>query len=665
MFRAISGYLLIIIVAVAAGIGLTVLSGQQYLAEQRLQVTQTSSAIASAIRQSVNEKVLITEGIAAVFEAEPDLSQNRFERIAGNLVEGVNEIINVAAAPDLVFRYVFPLEQNRAVLGLDLRERRDFMTAVDRATFLGTTVIDGPFDLVQGGHGFITRSPVLPPNGAARSPTIWGIVSLVIDRDQLFSSIAELQSADNLKIAITTDEGERLFGETSLESSEPVLVDISASGLSWTLAAIPAGGWVTTPPDLRLIWALITCAAIVAMMLKHSFDWITAKGHRAETQLFEAMEALDDGFALFDKEDRLIVCNERYKQMYSASADAMIHGRKFEEIIRYGLRKGQYKDAQGQEEAWLKKRLELHRRADRPMEQRLNSGQWLRVVERRTPSGNTVGFRVDITELKEALAKAELASAAKTDFLNTVSHELRTPLSVVLGYNAFLRNPDKLPSYKALQASLQDPEKQEALKQLHAYQANIDRFSKQIESSGQQLMGLISGILDLAAIEEGTLQLKRESVCLRQVSDDVAEQLRPIADAKQLGVTVSGDAGTVYADPLRLRQILSNLIVNAIKFTDQGKISIELGTDGRKAWVDVTDTGRGIAETDLEVIFDRFGQLDAYSNREQSGVGLGLPISRELAELHGGRVEVTSVKGKGSTFRLELICYRAMDEAAA
>jgi len=318
----------------------------------------------------------------------------------------------------------------------------------------------------------------------------------------------------------------------------------------------------------------------------------------------------------------------------------------------------------GDEEAWLSKRLELHRTAGRPMEQGLNDGRWLRVVERRTPSGNTVGFRVDITELKAALAKAEKASAAKTEFLNTISHELRTPLTVVLGYNAFLRKPETLPTYMAL-AKTVDAESNVALSQaLDAYQADIDRFAMQIDVSGQQLMGLIGGILDLAAIEEGTLRLKREVVNLRKLCDEVAAEMRPFADKKGLELTVSGDAGKVFADPLRLKQIASNLIVNAIKFTDRGEISVHLGKDGSKAWVEVRDSGRGIAAADLDRIFDRFAQLDASNTRDNGGVGLGLPISSELAVLHGGRVTVQSIEGKGSVFRLELSHAQAETEAA-
>jgi len=664
MLRSISGYFLIIAVSVIAGVGITIVNGQRYLAEQRLQVTQISASIASEITQSLNEKVLITKGIAAVFEAEPDLPADRFAQIAKKMVQEAEDIINVAAAPDLVFKYVFPLEQNQAVMGLDLRDRSDFMGGVDQAMLLGETLVDGPFELVQGGQGFITRSPVMYPSGTGASQGVWGVVSLVIDKNRFFSAVEDLHMSHGLDIVIETERGESLYGQSEVIEGDPVLTRVTAPGVSWTVSSVPRGGWPKTPPNFNLLWGLVALAAIVAILVKRSFDWLFARSVRAETQLMEAIEALDDGFALYDCDDRLILCNNRYKEMYPASADAMIPGRRFEDIVRYGLARGQFNAALGDEEAWLSKRLELHRTAGRPMEQGLNDGRWLRVVERRTPSGNTVGFRVDITELKAALAKAEKASAAKTEFLNTISHELRTPLTVVLGYNAFLRKPETLPTYMAL-AKTVDAESNVALSQaLDAYQADIDRFAMQIDVSGQQLMGLIGGILDLAAIEEGTLRLKREVVNLRKLCDEVAAEMRPFADKKGLELTVSGDAGKVFADPLRLKQIASNLIVNAIKFTDRGEISVHLGKDGSKAWVEVRDSGRGIAAADLDRIFDRFAQLDASNTRDNGGVGLGLPISSELAVLHGGRVTVQSIEGKGSVFRLELSHAQAETEAA-
>ncbi len=143
---------------------------------------------------------------------------------------------------------------------------------------------------------------------------------------------------------------------------------------------------------------------------------LAPEGERAglEAQLVAAFEALDDGFALYDAEDRLVLCNARYREVYAASAAAMVPGVRFEDILRHGLAQGQYAEAAGREEAWLAERLAAHRGSGVRLEQRLGDGRWLRVVEKPTPEGGRVGFRVDITELKRQQAALEAANAQLT-----------------------------------------------------------------------------------------------------------------------------------------------------------------------------------------------------------------------------------------------------------
>lgn len=665
MLRTLSRYVVVIAVALLVGIGLNALSSQEHLADQRLQVTQTSASIASRLQQTINEKVLITEGIAAVFVAEPQLPRDLFSRIVSNLVGNVEEVINVAAAPDLVIEYVYPLEPNRPAIGLDLRDYPEFMVAVETALLEDSTVVDGPFDLVQGGHGFITRSPVLTPGDNGDASSIWGVVSLVMDASLLFSASHFSQFEESLAVSVETRSGEHLYGRPNLEGEHPVQASVQVAGIDWVVSVVPLDGWAVQAPNSARIWAAVAAFAVLAMVIMRAFDWVFAKSERAETQLLEAIEALDDGFALFDEDDRLIVCNNRYKRMYSASAEAMVPGTHFEEILRFGLANGQYEQALGREDEWLADRLELHRSPGQPMEQRLSDGRWIRVVERLTPSGHTVGFRVDITALKKALDKAEAASAAKSDFLNTISHELRTPLTVVMGYNAFLSDPEKLPSYQNLLSALDSGNTSDIKSRFDAHQSDLRRFSRQINLSGQQLLELINGILDLAAIEEGTLQLKCEELCLRPICETVAEQFRPMAKQKNLQIHLEGNARKVFADPLRIRQILFNLIGNAVKFTPEGHVTVRLGESDSSVWIDVEDTGNGLAEDEMNIIFERFGQLDTSQAREHGGIGLGLPISKELAELHNGTVEAHSVQGRGSVFRLQLPALSLVTDDAA
>ncbi|RMA41239.1 ATP-binding protein [Rhodophyticola porphyridii] len=647
-------YLAVLIAAIAFGIVLDMENSDHFRSDQRLQLIESNNEFQSALERAINEKILITEGIMAAFASRPDMSQREFERVTSQLIRNVENVINVAAAPDLVIEYVYPFAQNQAALGLDLRERADLMDAVERSIATGETIIDGPIDLVQGGRGFVTRSAVFGYYSNSFENQFWGVVSLVIDADGLFETAGLAVENLDLAYVVQDRDGRILSGSSEVLFMEPVSTSVIAPGVNWILSMVPSDGWPGGPPDRYQIWFIVLALAALVMVLMRIFQWVVDRKDAAETQLSEAIEALDDAFALYDKSSRLIMCNQRYKALYPTSAELMVPGTRFEDILRRGVETGQYPLSKGREEEWIAERVAAQRNPGEMLEIKLSDGRWLRVVERATPSGSVAGLRVDITELKEAVARSEAANAAKTEFLNTVSHELRTPLTVVLGYNAFLKKPDSLPNFKKTQNRLAIKDFDGAQESLESFKADLEKFSRQIDVSGRQLMGLISGILDMAAIDEGTLQLHSDRLELEPIVDELVEQFHLAASKKGIDIIVETGAHEVLADPLRLRQILLNLIGNAVKFTDSGTVTVRTGSDSGKTWVEVEDTGCGIAPDQIDQIFERFVQVDASNSRKHDGVGLGLPIAKHLAELHGGTIKVRSVEGQGSVFRVEL-----------
>lgn len=267
-----------------------------------------------------------------------------------------------------------------------------------------------------------------------------------------------------------------------------------------------------------------------------------------------------------------------------------------------------------------------------------------------------IGIAEDVTKFYTALREAEQADEAKTQFLNVISHELRTPLSAVLGFNSFISNFEKLPSYAALRAALNegDLEKIEAAQK--GFEADIARFTTRIQASGTQLKALIDDMLDLARIEANTIRLNLEKVDSKKIIESVVDQMHTLADEKGLTLSLDLVAADVYADETRLRQVLTNLLGNAFKFTDEGQVAIRSQIKDDMAIFEVRDSGIGIAEDLVGIIFDRFAQAASGTNRKNPGVGLGLAICKDLVALQNGWIKAESEPGVGTkmTFAIPL-----------
>ncbi len=242
-------------------------------------------------------------------------------------------------------------------------------------------------------------------------------------------------------------------------------------------------------------------------------------------------------------------------------------------------------------------------------------------------------------QLEEARAAAEEATRLRGKFLADMSHELRTPLNAILGFS---------------ESMLYFPEGYGDVPPPEAYRQDL----AQIFNSGQQLLTVINDVLDLAKVDAGKLDLFIREVALLPVFEscvDTAEGLlrhKPI----ELRIEVPDDLPDAYADPSRVRQVLLNLIGNAVKFTDEGSITLRAVHDDTHLIISVTDTGIGIAPEHQQKIFEEFGQIDDPNRPFNPGAGLGLTISKRLVEMQNGKIWVESELGKGCTFSFTVPC---------
>lgn len=253
-----------------------------------------------------------------------------------------------------------------------------------------------------------------------------------------------------------------------------------------------------------------------------------------------------------------------------------------------------------------------------------------------TASFNTLVERFQAAEraYRQDLSEAKNFDKDRAAFLAALSHELRTPLNAILGFADVLLN------------EIDGPLSSEAHENLTV-----------VRTSGEHLRSLIDDILALSALESGEFRLSREQFDLREVAEDVVTEARVTAHGKGLSIhlKVEGAPGstTAYADRRRIRQIFTNLISNAVKFTSYGSVSVTIEKKGDEVITKVSDTGPGIAEEQLEAIFEEFRQADSNSVRRM-GTGLGLSITRRLVQMHGGTVRALSELGKGTTMTVRL-----------
>ena len=374
-----------------------------------------------------------------------------------------------------------------------------------------------------------------------------------------------------------------------------------------------------------------------------------AERTRARQVLENAIESLSDGFVMFDADDRLFVCNQRYRDFYAVTGPFVVPGIKFADMIREGAKRGQYPQAGEDIEAFVREIQAWHKGNHPPMERLLPDGRWVLVTERGTPDGGTVGIRTDITALKHAMAglaaardQAAAATEAKSRFLARMSHELRTPLNGVLGLAQALADNPALPETARAQA-------------------------RTLEMSGRHLLAVANDALDLARIETGRLVLQAAPLSLAALLESCLTMLRPAARHHDVEVLLQAAPDLprqVVADETRLRQVLLNLLSNAVKFSpERGRVELVCTRDGPQDATgrlplrfEVRDEGPGVPEAQRAAIFGDFVQVER--SGAPDGAGLGLAISAYLVDRMEGSIGCsdnrTSRTGSGALFWVEL-----------
>ena len=374
------------------------------------------------------------------------------------------------------------------------------------------------------------------------------------------------------------------------------------------------------------------------------------KVDRTERRLWDSIETVRDGFAIFDTDNRMVLSNPAYVRLFDGLEEVQ-PGISYVRLLQLACEEGLIDTGEMAPSDWRTMMLQRWMRDEmEPVTVRLWNGEYVRVMDRRGADGDIVSLVINITEtithqreIEVAQRKAETANRTKSAFLANMSHEIRTPMNGIVGMSDLLRD-----------TQLDDEQK---------------LFVDTIYNSAEALLVIINDVLDFSKMEAARLSLFPEPFDLQQLLSEVIMLLRPAAENK--GIKLDLDLNpcvpnTLIADPGRLRQIITNLVGNAIKFTSEGAVSIRVNgsfaVSPPTLSIEIEDTGIGIPATKLSEIFGEFNQVEAAQNRRFDGTGLGLAISKQLVELMNGTIWVNSIEGDGSVFGVTLQVETANDQ---
>jgi signal transduction histidine kinase len=437
-------------------------------------------------------------------------------------------------------------------------------------------------------------------------------------------------------------------------------------------APLPGGGWVAIYTDVTELRRNEQALLRVREGLEDSVQARTAELRDKNRMLDVVLGTISHGITLFDTDLKLVMCNQRFLDLLEYPAELGVPGTPFERFVRCNVERGEY--GPGNVEEMVAERLALARNfmAHR-LQRRRPNGRVLEIIGTPIPDVGFVTSYSDITELRRvqdqlrdladtlearvdertvaltryiaereaterellhAKEMAEVANRSKSAFLANMSHEFRTPLNAIIGFSESL-----LAGYFGSMPP----------KQLE--------YVDDIRKSGEHLLQLINDVLDLAKVEAGRMEPHIETLHPGQVIADSLEMMRMQAD--RAGVNLSADIPDslpeLHADERMLRQMLLNLLSNAVKFTLRGgRAWVSAAVVDRILKIAVHDTGVGMSAQDIPKALAPFGQVRGVLSREHQGTGLGLPLVKSLAELHGGTLDLDSLPGKGTVVTINL-----------
>ena len=566
------------------------------LNESREDTLRDAKSIAAQFDGFIVQNTQALWGLRAMILTDPDLDQSRFSLLARDLYRGAPHLKHVAAAPGLRIGMVYPLEENRAALGLDYRAQPEQWPDVSRAIESNVMVVSDPVAFVQGGYGVIGRLPVTLENGE-----LWGLVSVTMSLDDLSQALAKSATGYRLEI-INRENGATVLNVGDNPLVNPVMMPLQLPGRAWSLAVMPEGGWPNywqlNPLKRLLLTALVVFMAAAVWGLTR----MLLLQYATQRQLQGLYAASPSGLVLRCRNSgNILDVNPAICRWTGLSRSEILASRSI--LTLYGdepyclISDAEHVSHEGQ--------------------LRCKNGKSLDIKLHVIPQHDLIDDSLEWLIVQNVTTQRAI-ERMKDEFISTISHELRTPITSANGAVKMLQSVD-----------------------ISALPDNGAKLLAVAASGLGRLQTLVEDMLSAKALLEDSIAFQVAPMPLATALDQVVQHFAADLQQKKIELHSSpfDEKTLVFADQPLLIKALDHLLRNACKFTPvEGRIRIDVAVRDTEVVISVNDSGDGLDEHLQQNIFKPFVQKDGSNTRQQGGVGIGLLIVKRIVDRMGGSV---------------------------